>query len=178
MTRPAAATSVGRQALTFTLRGEEWALPVERVHEVLEMGDLTRVPGTPAFVLGVVDLRGRMVPVLDIAARLGLGGSVSDPRACVLVVDADVGSDIEAGGPRATFGLRVDAVGGLVDVGDGEPSEAPDTGGARGAGDGPRLLDLDAALRPCADDAANRGYNERRPTASDRSGDGKSPEVP
>lgn len=66
---------------------EEYALPVVHVPEVAELGDVTRVPGTPAQVLGIRNLRGEVLPVFDMAAGFGVAGS-GNPERLVL---ADVG---------------------------------------------------------------------------------------
>jgi purine-binding chemotaxis protein CheW len=91
---------------------EQYALPVDRVLEVAELGDLTPVPGSPSEILGVRNLRGQVIPVLSLATVLGL--SAEDPLRIVVV---------ELGDRRA--GLAVDAI---VDVGDlPDPSEQVDS---------------------------------------------------
>jgi purine-binding chemotaxis protein CheW len=91
---------------------EHYALPVDRVLEVAELGDLTPVPGSPPEVLGVRNLRGQVIPVLSLASVLGL--AAEDPLRIVVA---------EHGDRRA--GLAVDAI---VDVGElPEPSEQVDS---------------------------------------------------
>lgn len=142
------------QLLSFELHGGEYALPVERVHEVLEYAPVTRVPATPPFVLGVIDHRGRVLPVVDLAAKLGLGEGSITRRSCIVLVEVEV----EPGAPLVLAGLLVDAIGGLVEQPGSELSMPPyphdvAPGGCcreldRKDGGGPLfLLDLDAAMQ-------------------------------
>jgi purine-binding chemotaxis protein CheW len=142
-----------KQLLTFEQRGEEHALPLLRVREVVEYGSVTRLPATAPWVLGVIDLRGRVVPVIDLAAKLGLGAGPSGPRRCIVLVEADVGE------PGVVVGVLVDAVLGVLELGDAEVAGiAAEAGNRRcryelehqdGTGGTSRriwLLDLDAIL--------------------------------
>jgi purine-binding chemotaxis protein CheW len=92
--------------LSFRLGAARHALPLARVHEVVELAPLTRVPLAPRALLGVLDLRGRPLPVLDLGLRVT---GVSTPRSrfsCVLVV----------AGPAGPLGLLVDRVEGVTEV--------------------------------------------------------------
>lgn len=84
--------------------GERYAVPIEHVLEVAELGDVAPVPGASAAVLGVRNLRGHVLPVLDLATLLGVGGDVRHERIVVM----------DAGGERA--GLAVDEVLDVVDL--------------------------------------------------------------
>lgn len=88
------------QLVTFRLGNEEFSLDILRVQEIIRHMDLTRVPRTPEFVDGVINLRGRVIPVLDLRKRFGLpaGERTNDTR--IIVVDVD----------DRTVGLKVDAV--------------------------------------------------------------------
>lgn len=88
---------MNRVHVRVRIGSEDYALPVESVTEVAELGDVTPVPGAPAGVLGARNLRGQVLPVIDMAAVFGL--SSGSPR-CLVVADHD--------GRRA--GLAVDAV--------------------------------------------------------------------
>jgi purine-binding chemotaxis protein CheW len=88
--------------LTFLLGQEEYAVPIERVREVLKAPAITEVPRAPTHVLGVVTVRGEVVAVIDARARLGLGGESSGAR--IVIVDAGEGP----------LGLLVDAVTSVV----------------------------------------------------------------
>ncbi len=79
--------TAGEQALVvFQLGEEQYGIPVERVREVVNAERITRVPGTPFYVRGVVNLRGRVVPVIDLRQRLGLK-SAPPERARIMVVE-------------------------------------------------------------------------------------------
>ena len=103
----AAAPSVERGWLIFHLAGQPYAAPLTQVSEVVRDGDITPVPGAADDLLGIRQLRGRIVPVLDGCRRLGLptnSGDGSRRRIVVLSHDGHL------------VGLRVDAVGDLLDV--------------------------------------------------------------
>ncbi len=74
--------------LSFCTSGEVCALPLADVQEIVEYHAITRVPGAPKFVLGVFNLRGNVVPVIDLASRLGLSPRPIDKRACLIVLKA------------------------------------------------------------------------------------------
>ena len=65
------AARASRQYLTFTVAGEAYAFGIARIREIIEYGRLTPIPLMPAFVRGVINLRGRVLPVIDLAARFG-----------------------------------------------------------------------------------------------------------
>src|SRR6516164_11736206 len=80
--------------VVFRLGKEGYALEVMRVQEVLDMQSLTEVPGGPRYLLGVINLRGHVVPVYDLRMPFGLSKETSETRApCVLIVETTLGSD-------------------------------------------------------------------------------------
>jgi purine-binding chemotaxis protein CheW len=102
----AAAPAQELEMLSFRLGGEEYAVLVDEVREVLKLRDLTAVPNAPAHVLGVISLRGRMLPVIDLCKRLGLTPGVRDDKSRIIVVSPD---DEDAG-------LVVDRVTGVIKI--------------------------------------------------------------
>lgn len=84
----------------FRLEREEYAVPIGLVREVVRVGDITRVPHAPAHIRGVMNLRGRILPVVEIRGRLGLDPAECTPASRVVVVEV----------ARRTVGLLVDAV--------------------------------------------------------------------
>ena len=90
--------------VVLELAGQQYALPVRQVREVLPRAALTALPGAPAGVLGVLSLRGVMLPVLDLRQRLGLPSVPASLGQRIVVVEV----------PNATVGLLVDAVTGIV----------------------------------------------------------------
>jgi purine-binding chemotaxis protein CheW len=90
--------------LTFSLGQEEYGVPVLRVREIVKVLDITPVPQMPGFVRGVINLRGKVIPILDLRARFGFAQRDHDDRTCIIVVDR-----IRAGAAQM-FGMVVDAV--------------------------------------------------------------------
>jgi purine-binding chemotaxis protein CheW len=88
------------QLVTFRLGNEEFSLDILKVQEIIRHMDLTRVPRTPEFVDGVINLRGRVIPVLDLRKRFGLPKDENTNETRIIVVDVD----------NRTVGLKVDAV--------------------------------------------------------------------
>lgn len=103
MARDAAAAH-RRQYLTFLLSNEEFAVDVLSVKEIIEYGDVTSVPGTPSHVRGVINLRGSVVPVVDLAIKLGREPSELTRRSCIVIVET--GSAVD----RVVTGVVADAV--------------------------------------------------------------------
>jgi purine-binding chemotaxis protein CheW len=98
------------------------------VREILEITHMTPLPLMPSFVRGVMNLRGAVVPVVDLSARLGLPPAVLARRSCVVMVDVDPGPDADTG--MHTVGVLVDAVYEVFDAGAAE-LEAPPRLGTR-----------------------------------------------
>ena len=86
--------------LTFCLCGEEFGLPILRSREIVRVGEITRIPEAPPHVRGVLNLRGRVVPVVEIRTRLGLPIAPLTPQSRVIMVEAQ----------GRLFGLLVDRV--------------------------------------------------------------------
>ena len=109
-----------RELLVFGLDGSSYAVPVERVREIVRLRQITGIPRTPAWMLGVVALRGEVVEVVDLRNRLGLGASTPDRTHRIIVLHGDA--------DRVT-GLLVDSVSEVYRVSDREvmPSQGADT---------------------------------------------------
>ncbi len=75
------------QNLSFHCMGVALALPINRVREIIEYGHLTAVPMMPSYVLGVINLRGNVVPVVDLSARFGSGATVLGKRTCIIILE-------------------------------------------------------------------------------------------
>jgi len=98
------------QYLGFHIAGEEYAIGILRVREILEYDTVTKVPITPRSIRGVINLRGSVVPVVDLAVKLGLSESVVTKRSCVVVVE------MVLEGERTVMGLLADAVTQVFDL--------------------------------------------------------------
>jgi purine-binding chemotaxis protein CheW len=108
--------------VVFRLGGEGYALEVMRVQEVLDMQALTEVPGGPRFLLGVINLRGHVVPVYDLRMSFGLPKDTRQTRApCVLIVESTLGSD-------QITGLLVDRVSDVLEFSPEELQPPPQLG--------------------------------------------------
>jgi purine-binding chemotaxis protein CheW len=115
------------QFLSFELAGEEYAVEILRVKEIIEYDNLTRVPGMPPAVRGVINLRGRVVPVIDLALRFGLPESVITPRSCIVMVE------IGTGDGAIVMGIITDAVSEVLDLTAEQIQPPPSFGTAVGA---------------------------------------------
>src|SRR5208337_4948422 len=73
--------------LTFILGREEFAIQVLRVREIMGVQDITAVPQTPAYVKGVINLRGKVIPVVDLRLKFGLEAAEYTERTCIIVVE-------------------------------------------------------------------------------------------
>lgn len=98
------------QYLTFHLGGEEYAVSVLEVTEIIECASLTRVPGTPPWIRGVINLRGSVVPVVDLPVKFGLEPTALTRRTCVVMVE------IEQDGERLVIGIMADSVHQVIDL--------------------------------------------------------------
>ena len=115
------------QFLSFVLAGEEYAVEILRVKEIIEYDNLTRVPAMPPAVRGVINLRGRVVPVIDLALRFGLPDSVITPRSCIVMVELTG----EEG--AIVMGIITDAVSEVLDLAADQIQAPPSFGTAVGA---------------------------------------------
>jgi purine-binding chemotaxis protein CheW len=108
--------------LTFAIAGKSLAIPLGSVEEVVGCGRITRVPWMPPFVRGAMNLRGRALPVIDLAAKLGFAETVVTRWACLLLVRVPIH------GEPTLLGVLVDAVTRLYDVRREQIQLAPSVG--------------------------------------------------
>lgn len=107
---PVTATGEEHQYLTFRLQGEMYAFGILNVKEILEYGKITQVPMMPDFIQGVINLRGEVVPVIDLARRFQLRASKVTKRTCVVIIE------VEANGRHQDLGVMVDSVSEVLDI--------------------------------------------------------------
>jgi len=112
------AENMGGKYLTFVLDNEEYGLEILKVREIIGMMNITSVPSTPDFVKGVVNLRGKVIPVTDLRLKFGMPGAETTEQTCIIVVD--IGS--------VEMGILVDQVSEVLDIADDEIEEAPSFG--------------------------------------------------
>lgn len=92
------------QFLTFTLADEVFAVDISQVKEVLEYTTLTKVPRTPAFMCGVINLRGSVVPVMDMRLKFGMGQGERTVNTCIIILEVNQGHS------ATVIGAMVDSV--------------------------------------------------------------------
>lgn len=115
-----------QQLLRFALGSEGYAVAIDDVRELIEVPAMTTLPLMPNFVRGVINLRGAVVPVIDLSARLERNATTLTRRSCIVVVDV---MDAQSNAPQRV-GLLVDGVHEVVDISTNE-IEAPPTLGTR-----------------------------------------------
>jgi purine-binding chemotaxis protein CheW len=112
-----------QQYLTFVLAAEVFAMGILAIKEIIEYADVTAVPMMPEYVRGVINLRGAVVPVIDLSVRFGKPSSPVTKRTCIVIIE------VEARGERHVLGVVVDAVNAVLDIPESE-IEPPPTFGA------------------------------------------------
>jgi purine-binding chemotaxis protein CheW len=117
--QPNEATQSLNQYLTFFLAGEEYAVSLLQVTEIIECSTLTKVPGAPAWIRGVLNLRGSVVPVVDLAIKFGLPQTEITRRTCVIIVELRVDDE------RLVMGVMADAVHQVAELRPEEIQTAP-----------------------------------------------------
>ena len=115
------------QYLTFGVDGEEYAIGILQVREIIGHRTPTIVPMAPDYVTGVINLRGSVVPVVDLAMKFGLPGVTITKRSCVVIVDVEVGNE------TAMTGILVEGVHAVIDL-PPDAIEAPPHFGTGAAG--------------------------------------------
>lgn len=110
------------QYLTFSLGDEVFAMDIRSVREIIQHGAMTVVPLMPEFVRGVINLRGAVVPVIDLQSRFGRHKTQPGKKTCVIIFD--VGPE----GDRVELGLLVDAVSEVVDLAPSQIEPTPSFG--------------------------------------------------
>ena len=97
--------------LTFNLADEEYGIEILKVKEIIRLMDITQIPRMPDCVRGVINLRGRIVPVVDLRVKFSLESRIGNGRTCIIVVE------ITENGRSRTTGILADSVSEVVDIG-------------------------------------------------------------
>lgn len=136
--------------LTFCLDGEEYGVGILKVKEIIGIMTITSIPQTPGYVKGVINLRGKVIPVIDLRLKFGMESIGYTERTCIIVVD------ISGGERKIQMGIVVDSVSEVLSIKPGEIEDTPtfgvqlDTdyilGMAKMAGGVKILLDIDCVL--------------------------------
>jgi purine-binding chemotaxis protein CheW len=162
----------GGKFLTFFLAGEEYGLEILKVHEIIGMLPITRVPRTPDFIRGVINLRGKVIPVVDLRLKFGMEAGQQTDETCIIVVQAN----------GVQMGTLVDKVSEVLDIAAEDIEDAPSFGMevnteyilgiGKTAGKIKILLDIDRvlstqeviALHSATAAGKNNGSEENQPT--------------
>ena len=110
------------QYLTFLLGGEMFAIGILGIKEIIEYGSLTTVPMMPEFIRGVINLRGAVVPVVDLSARFGRPPTEVTRRSCIVIIEAEAESE------KHDIGVVVDSVSEVLEIPGTEIEPAPSFG--------------------------------------------------
>lgn len=119
---PSTAFTAGK-FLTFRLSEESYGIEVVTIREIIRMQKITPVPQMPSHVRGVINLRGKVVPILDLRVKFDLPADDSNDRACMIVVDLP-----SKEGASSILGLVVDAVEEVISISESEAEPSPDFG--------------------------------------------------
>lgn len=121
---PAHLAELPQQYLTFLLGGEMFAVAILNVKEIIEFGALTEIPMMPPFIRGVINLRGAVVPVIDLSSRFGNPPTQVSRRTCIVIVE------LREGDQKHDIGVMVDAVSEVLEIAAADV-EPPPAFGAR-----------------------------------------------
>lgn len=112
------------QYLTFLLAGEMFAIGILSIKEIIEYGQVTAVPMMPGFVRGVINLRGQVVPVIDLQVRFGRDSTAVNKRTCIVIVEVAADQDED----RQVIGVVVDSVSEVLGIAAENIERAPSFG--------------------------------------------------
>jgi len=111
-----------QQYLTFILGGEIYAMGILSIKEIIEYGNITEIPRMPEFIRGVINLRGAVVPVIDLGARFGKKTTNITKRTCIVIIEVVNGEETQ------DVGVMVDAVNEVLEISASEIEPAPSFG--------------------------------------------------
>ena len=135
--------------LTFRLMEEEYGLEILKVREIIGLMDITRIPRVPEFVRGVINLRGKIIPVVDTRIKFGMITIDNTTETCIIVVE------VKRANESVEMGMLVDAVSEVLDIAEGDIEDSPEFGAvdanfilgmAKAKGSVKILLDIDKVL--------------------------------
>lgn len=110
------------QYLTFFVAGEEYAVNILKVKEIIEYDTVTTVPNTASWIRGVTNLRGNVVPVIDLAVKFGLPASKTSKLSCIVI------TEVSYEGDKLTMGVMADSVNQVLDFSENEIETPPPFG--------------------------------------------------
>jgi len=120
--RAGALTDASAQYLSFLLGTETFAIGILSIREIIEYGQITSVPMTPQYIRGIINLRGAVLPVIDLLALFNRASSPVSKRSCIVIVE------VQSEDERHQIGVLVDAVNAVVDIAPSDIEPAPPFG--------------------------------------------------
>lgn len=103
-----------KKYLSFMLKGEVYAISIDQIKEIISFRHITTVPMMPNYLRGIINLRGMVVPVIDLACRFGLEPTSIGKRTCIVILEIPL--QLESPDQRYILGLMVDMVNAVVDI--------------------------------------------------------------
>jgi len=116
------AAAQGQQYLIFRAGGEQFAVGISSIREIIEYREVTAVPMMPDYLRGIINLRGRVVPVIDLLARFGRDSTEVSQRTCIVIME------VESNDERQYIGIVVDAVNAVLEIADADIEPPPSFG--------------------------------------------------
>jgi len=115
---PERGKSAGGKFLTFFLAGEEYGIEILSVHEIIGMMPITSVPGTPEYICGIINLRGKIIPIVDLRSKFGMESKAQTAETCIIVVHVQ----------GVEVGIVVDRVSEVLNIAAGDIEPPPSFG--------------------------------------------------
>lgn len=119
---PKKSRALAGKYLTFSLGKEEYGVAILKVREIIGVMEITSVPHTPPYIKGVVNLRGRVIPILDLRLKFNMERKDYDERTCIIVVE------VQGQSGTVQVGMVADSVSEVLNIGEGELEQAPALG--------------------------------------------------
>lgn len=115
-------SSAAGKHLTFKLGAENFGVEILKVQEIIKMMEITKVPRTPSFVKGVINLRGKVIPVIDLRGKFGMDEIATTEKTCVIVIQ------VKSAGGSVIMGIIVDEVSEVLDIKEDQIEPSPEFG--------------------------------------------------
>ncbi len=112
----------GGKYLTFILAKEEYGIPILKVKEIIKLLEITSIPKTPGYIKGVINLRGKIIPIMDLRSKFGIEEKDYNERTCIIVVEISINDN------RKLMGLIVDTVSEVANLTGDEIEPPPEYG--------------------------------------------------
>lgn len=112
-------TFVGLKFLTFILSDDEYCIEILKVKEIMGITEITEIPQTPDFIKGVINLRGNIIPIIDLRIKFGMEAQIYNNRTCIVVVE------IEFEGEQTHMGLVVDTIKEVISIPEEKIAQVP-----------------------------------------------------